>query len=103
MDSSRNRVYRDEQDGQIEDELNFQKYEDFHTIDWVQDALLESSRRQLEAERSRRLKEKLLAEANETRASWRVFKAVKDMIGEIIIAGQSWFIYILVGGTSGGS
>lgn len=61
------------------------RYEDFTTTDWVQDTLLERSRRRFEA-------------AHATRTIGQSFSAV---MWRIVEGGMSWFVVLLVGAAIG--
>ncbi|KDE04008.1 hypothetical protein MVLG_05510 [Microbotryum lychnidis-dioicae p1A1 Lamole] len=67
------------------DPADSRRYEDFSTIDWVQDTLVERARRRKDAERSKRtLGKSIMA------TFWRAFDAT-----------QSWFVVSLVGAIIG--
>ncbi|SCV71413.1 BQ2448_3001 [Microbotryum intermedium] len=63
------------------DPADSRRYEDFSTIDWVQDTLVERARRRKDAERSKRT----------------IGKSIKATFWRAFDATQSWLVVSLVG------
>lgn len=62
------------------------RYEDFHTIDWVQDASREHQR-----------KEEQILQSRQLRISHGRLQELKDVLWEAYDAGQAWIVVTLVG------
>ncbi|KAH8926900.1 hypothetical protein BT69DRAFT_1214570 [Atractiella rhizophila] len=70
-----------------------QRYGDFTTIDWIQDTL---------AERERRMREKMRMEELQYDAEeGGLWHKLKEVSWRAVLAGQSWFVFGLVGASIG--
>ncbi|CAE6458794.1 unnamed protein product, partial [Rhizoctonia solani] len=69
--------------------VSFRRYEDFTTIDWIQDSILERNRR---LRTSRDIQTSLRDSQGRINSPW-----AKAQMKKIIASGQSWFVVGLVG------
>ncbi|CAE6435892.1 unnamed protein product [Rhizoctonia solani] len=86
-DTPRSEAFRQIQDTEELEQLR--RYEDFTTIDWIQDSILERNRR---LRTSRDIQTSLRDSQGRINSPW-----VRAQVQKLIAAGQSWFVVSLVG------
>ncbi|KEP51972.1 voltage-gated chloride channel protein [Rhizoctonia solani 123E] len=86
-DTPRSEAFRQLQDTEELEQLR--RYEDFTTIDWIQDSILERNRR---LRTSRDIQTSLRDSQGRINPPW-----VKAQVQKLIASGQSWFVVSLVG------
>lgn len=81
------------------------RYEEFDTVDWIQDTLFERSRRLREARDAARKANRLARQASYTTSRFRLGNLTSDQVKHwletLLYATQSWLIFALVGAAIG--
>ncbi|KAF8554241.1 hypothetical protein OG21DRAFT_1462931 [Imleria badia] len=90
MTRERGRYMRPQSGDEYEEELEqIRRYEDFTTIDWIQDSIIERNRRIRDTDKSRTA---YRGPNGEITPAW-----VWAQCWKLVIAGESWFVITLVG------